>query len=246
MSYPIRPVPVLLAGLALLFAAAAGQAQMPGGNGPPPVSVAKPLVKEIVEWDEFVGRFEAVSAVEIRARVAGYLESVNFRDGALIKENDLLFVIDKRPYQAAVARAQAAVTAAQTRVTFSKADHERVQSLTRSGNAAERTLDERRQQFHQAEADLAGARAALDQARLDLGYTEIRAPISGRIGRRMVTEGNLVRANDTLLTTVVSLDPIHFYFDVDERSFLAYSRTAGARSALGDAKTQVFVGLSDE
>ena len=247
MPAAMSRAPLALAGLAVsLLAASPALAQMPGAGGPPPVTVAKPLVKEIVEWDEFVGRFEAVSSVEIRARVAGYLETSNFREGGLVKEGDLLFVIDKRPYQASVNRAQAAVTSAQTRLTFTKADLERTENLTRTGVAAERTLEERRQQAQQAEADLVGARAALEQARLDLGFTEIRAPLSGRIGRRLVTEGNLVRANDTLLTTVVSLDPIHFYFDVDERSFLAYSRTIGVRTALGEAKTQVFVGLADE
>ncbi len=247
MPLPLNPAPLALASLAvILLATLPAVAQMPGGGAPPPVTVAKPLVKEIVEWDEFVGRFDAVSSVEIRARVAGYLETSNFREGGLVKEGDLLFVIDKRPYQAAVNRAQAAVTSAQTRLTFTKADLERTENLTRTGVAAERTLEERRQQAHQAEADFVGARAALEQARLDLGFTEIRAPLSGRIGRRLVTEGNLVRANDTLLTTVVSIDPIHFYFDVDERSFLAYSRTIGVRTALGEAKTQVFVGLADE
>ena len=247
MPLPLNRAPLALASLAvILLATLPAVAQMPGGGAPPPVTVAKPLVKEIVEWDEFVGRFDAVSSVEIRARVAGYLETSNFREGGLVKEGDLLFVIDKRPYQAAVNRAQAAVTSAQTRLTFTKADLERTENLTRTGVAAERTLEERRQQAHQAEADFVGARAALEQARLDLGFTEIRAPLSGRIGRRLVTEGNLVRANDTLLTTVVSIDPIHFYFDVDERSFLAYSRTIGVRTALGEAKTQVFVGLADE
>lgn len=243
----LNRAPLALVGLVVsLLAAFPAPAQMPGGGGPPPVTVAKPIVKEIVEWDEFVGRFDAVSSVEIRARVAGYLETSNFREGGLVKEGDLLFVIDKRPYQAAVNRAQAAVASAQTKLTFTKADFERTENLTRTGVAAERTLEERRQQAQQAEADLVGARAALEQARLDLGFTEIRAPISGRIGRRLVTEGNLVRANDTLLTTIVSLDPIHFYFDVDERSFLAYSRTIGVRTALGEAKTQVLVGLADE
>jgi multidrug efflux system membrane fusion protein len=243
----IRRAPMALVGLAAVFAATSPVlAQMPGAGGPPPVTVAKPIVKEIVEWDEFVGRFEATNSVEIRARVAGYLEASNFREGALVKENDLLFVIDKRPYQAAYARAQAAVASAQTRTTFTRSDLERTESLTRSGVAAERTLEERRQQSQQAGADLQAARAALEQARLDLEFTEIRAQISGRIGRRMVTEGNLVRANDTLLTTIVSLDPIHFYFEVDERSYLAYSRHVGPRTALGEAKTQVFVGVADE
>jgi len=247
MSALLSRAPLALAGLtALLFVAMPVVAQMPGAGGPPPVTVAKPIVKEIVEWDEFVGRFEAINSVEVRARVAGYLEASNFKEGALVKEGDLLFVIDKRPYQAAYARAQAAVAAAQTRTTFTRSDLERTESLTRSGVAAERTLEERRQQSQQAGADLQAARAALEQARLDLEFTEIRAQISGRIGRRMVTEGNLVRANETLLTTIVSLDPIHFYFEVDERSYLAYSRHLGSRTTLGEARTQVFVGVADE
>lgn len=248
MPSPIRRAPLALAGLAVvLFAAISASAQMPGAGGPPPVSVAKPIVKELVEWDEFVGRFEATQSVEVRARVAGYLESSSFREGALVKEGDLLFVIDKRPYQAAFNRAQAAVTSAQTRTTFTRSDLERTENLTRTGVAAERTLEERRQQAQQADADLVGARAALEQARLDLGYTEIRAQISGRIGRRLVTDGNLVRANETLLTTIVSLDPIHLYFEVDERSYLAYQRQLGQpRTALGEAKTQVFIGIGDE
>lgn len=250
MPSSLNRAPRALAGLIILLSFAhlsrPAYAQMPGAGGPPPVTVAKPIVKEIVEWDEFVGRFEAVNSVEVRARVAGYLEAANFREGGVVKEGDLLFIIDKRPYQAAFNRAQAAVTSAQTKLTFAKSDLERTENLTRTGVAAERTLEERRQQFQQADADIVGARAALEQARLDLGYTEIRAPISGRIGRRLITEGNLVRANDTLLTTLVSLDPIHFYFDVDERSFLAYSKMAGEKIALGDSKTQVFIGLSDE
>lgn len=248
MPSPIRRAPLALAGFAVVvFFAMSASAQMPGAGGPPPVSVAKPIVKEIVEWDEFVGRFEAPQSVEVRARVAGYLETSNFREGALVKEGDLLFVIDKRPYQAAYNRAQAAVTSAQTRATFTRSDLERTENLTRSGVAAERTLEERRQQAQQADADLVGARAALEQARLDLGYTEIRAQITGRVGRRLVTEGNLVRANETLLTTIVSLDPIHLYFEVDERSYLAYQRQLGQpRAALGEAKTQVFVGIGDE
>jgi len=230
---------------ALLLAASPLAAQMPGGP-PPPVSVAKPLVKEIVEWDEFTGRFEAATAVEIRARVPGYLETISFRDGALVREGDPLFVIDKRQYQTAVARAQAALTSLQTKLTFAKSDLDRTTNLAGRGVAAERTVEERRQQFQQAEADLAGARASLDQARLDLGYTDIRAPISGRISRRLVTPGNLVKANDTLLTTIVSLDPIHFYFDVDERAYLAYARIAGAGKSIGEGRMEVFVGVSDE
>ncbi len=220
-----------------------------GPPGPPPVTVAKPVVKEIVEQDEFTGRFEAVDSVDLRARVSGYLEAVKFRDGQIVREGDLLFALDQRPYQAAVARATAAVNAAQTRVDFARGDLERYERLARSGNAPERQLEQARQSFLQAQADIAALRAELETARLNLGYTEIRSPIAGRIGRKLVSEGNLVTADQTLLASVVSTDPIHFYFDIDERSFIAYTRMTadGARPSGRDAGGfEVFAGLLDE
>jgi len=234
--------------LALAFAAATAQAQM-GPGGPPPVTVAKPVVKDIVEQDEFTGRFEAVDQVELRARVAGYLEAVRFRDGQIVREGDLLFVIDKRPYQATLRRAEAAVTAAQTRVDFARGDLERYERLARSGTAPERQLEQARQSFQQAQADIAALRADIETARLNLSFTDIRSPITGRIGRKLVSEGNLVAADQTLLATVVSTDPIHFYFDLDERSYIAYARSAAAggmptgRNGVG---IDVTAGLLDE
>jgi RND family efflux transporter MFP subunit len=212
---------------------------------PPPVTVAKPVVKEVVERDEFTGRFDATAWVEIRARVAGYLDSVEFKDGGMVREGDLLFVIDRRPFQAALAQADATLVSARARLEFAKQELERVERLTRSGNAPERQLDERRQQFLSAQADVNGAQGALTQARLDLGFTEVKAPISGKISRKLVTEGNLIRANETLLTTITALDPIYFYFDVDERSYLAYERMS--RSG-GGSQTgyEIMVALTDE
>ena len=234
--------------LALAVAGGPAQAQM-GPGGPPPVTVAKPVVKDIVEQDEFTGRFEAVDQVELRARVAGYLEAVRFRDGQIVREGDLLFVIDKRPYQATLRRAEAAVTAAQTRVDFARGDLERYERLARSGTAPERQLEQARQTFQQAQADIAALRADLESARLNLGFTEIRSPITGRIGRKLVSEGNLVAADQSLLATVVSTDPIHFYFDIDERSFIAYTRMTadGNRPSGRDVGGfEVFAGLLDE
>lgn len=212
---------------------------------PPPVTVAKPVVKEVVERDEFTGRFDSTAWVDVRARVAGYLDSVEFQDGALVKEGALLFVIDRRPFQAALAQADATLVSARARLEFARQELDRVERLTRSGNAPERQLDERRQQFLSAQADVNGAQAALTQARLDLGFTEVRAPISGKISRKLVTEGNLVRANDTLLTTITAMDPIYFYFDVDERSYLAYQRMS--RNGTGrEIGYEVMVALADE
>jgi RND family efflux transporter MFP subunit len=225
------------------------QAQQ-GPGGPPPVTVAKPVVKEIVEMDEYTGRFDAVGSVEIRARVGGYLESVHFQDGGLVKENDLLFVIDRRPYKAAFEQAEAALAAAQTRFDLAKLELERAERLVRTGAGTEQALDQRRQQFLANQADLAGAKAALEQARLNFEFTEIRAPISGRISRKLVTEGNLISANTTMLTTIVTTDPIYFYFDIDERSFLSYQRLAlrgdGGGNDGGGKNLPVMVMLTDE
>lgn len=241
-----------LIGFALLAAIPAAEVFAQGGPpGPPPVTVAKPVVKPIVEMDEYTGRFDAVGAVEIRARVNGYLEKVHFEDGAVVKQGDLLFTIDRRPYQAALNEARAELRSLQTRLDFARSDYERYQQLAKTGAAPVRTLEERRQGFLQAQADLGAAQAAVETAQLNLDFTEIRAPISGRIGRRLVTQGNLVRENETLLTTIVQYDPIYFYFDIDERSFLAYQRIAkqGGASSMngnGNGGLPVAVQLADE
>lgn len=213
--------------LVLAFLGLETDARAQGGPpGPPPVTVAKPVVKPIVEMDEYTGRFDAVAAVDVRSRVSGYLESVHFTDGGVVKQGDLLFTIDRRTLQAAYNQAQATLNSRQTEFDLAKVEFERYQRLAQTGAAAAAALDQRRQQFLGAQANLAGARAAVESARLSLAFTEIRAPIAGRISRKLVTEGNLVRENETLLTTIVQLDPIHFYFDIDERSFLSYQRIA--------------------
>jgi len=240
--------------LALLVAASlAGcseeAADEAGGAPPPPlVEVAKPLVKTIREDDEFIGRFQAVDRVELRARVDGYLAEVHFTDGQVIGEGDLLFTIDQRPFKSSLAQAEAALNSALAVVEFTRDDLKRAEELVGRGNISQQTVDERRQQYLVAEAQLAAAQAQLENARLDLEYTEIRAPLSGRIDERLVSVGNLVRANDTLLTTIVSQDPIHFYFDIDERSFLAYARDArqtGTALQEGAGALTVVVRLSD-
>ena len=231
----------------VLACSTAAIAQAPP-SAPPAVAVAKPIVKEVVERDDYVGRFEAVDAVEIRARVSGYLQTVSFRDGAIVKLGDPLFTIDKRPYQAALDQAEAAVTSAQARVAFAQSDYERAAALGRTGNITEQLLEQRRNTLETARGDLLGAQAAARTARLNLGFTEIHAPMAGRIGRKLISEGNLVTADQTLLTTIVSLDPIYFYFDVDERSFLAYQRTLqiGTVSDANQNRLPVRVALTDE
>jgi multidrug efflux system membrane fusion protein len=198
-------------------------------SAPPTVTVAKPIVREIVEDDEYVGRFEAVDEVTVRSRVGGYLDAVNFQDGALVKKGDLLFTIDQRPFTAALGQAQAQLAVAETQVSFTEIQFQRAEQLSKSGNIPVATLDDRRREYLAAQAQVDGAKAAVTNAQLNLEFTEIRAPIAGRIDRRWVSAGNLVQADQTLLTAIVSLDPIDFYFDVDERAFLAYARDARSR-----------------
>ena len=213
-------------------------AQAPGGP-PPKVTVAKPVVREIVEQDQYTGRFDAINLVEMRARVTGYLEKINFADGQTVKKGDTLFVIDRRPYKAALEQAQAAVTSAKARQNFSVTDLERAQTLSRSGNISEQVTDQRRQASLTAQADVDSAQAALDNARLNYDFTEVKSPIDGRISRRQVTEGNIVIADQTLLTTIVSLDPIWFSFTVDEKAFLKYQNSLG----IGMGETQAGKGV---
>lgn len=243
----IARLPAAVAAL-LLFGASPALAQGGPPQPPPKVSVAKPVVKDIQEWDDFIGRFEAIDQVDVRARVSGYLDRIHFQDGALVKAGDRLFTIDPRPYRNAAQQAEAAVASAQSRVEFAQGDLERAESLRRTGNIAEQLLDQRRQNFLTARADLNSAQAQLRQGQLDLEFTEIKAPITGRVSRKLVTQGSLVNANDTVLTNIVSLDPIYFYFDVDERSFLAYARlqTGGTRPSTGQQANEVSVATTDQ
>ncbi len=215
---------------------------------PPTVTVAKPITREIVEDDEFIGRFEAVDEVSVRARVGGYLDKVHFRDGSIVKQGDLLFTIDQRPFQAALDEAKARLDVAKTQVDFTEAQFRRAEKLAETGNIPTSTLDDRRREYLAALAEVQGAQATLLRADLDLQFTEIKAPLPGRIDRRLVSVGNLVQADQTALTTIVSLDPINFYFDVDERQFLAYARDARARNASlqeGAGGIDVTIRLSD-
>lgn len=197
----------------------------------PAVTTAKPVVREIVESDSFIGRFEAVDEVDVRSRVGGYLDQVHFRDGAMVKKGDLLFTIDKRPFQAAYDAAKSQVDVATSALEFATMQLERAESLSRSGNLATSVLDDRRREHLAAVARLEGAKAELRTTGLNLEFTEVRAALSGRIDRRRVSAGNLVQVDTTLLTTIVALDPIDFYFDIDERSYLAYARDARQRGA---------------
>ncbi|WP_299738596.1 efflux RND transporter periplasmic adaptor subunit [uncultured Roseobacter sp.] len=237
-----------LAWVGTFFAILIGSAAL-AQQGPPPVTVANPVVKTIVEDDEFVGRFEARAEVIVRARVSGYLQDIHFEDGNIVEKDQLLFTIDQRQFQTAFRQAQAQIDVAQATYDFAQEQLERAQSLVSNGNIAQSVVDERREAYLSAQGAREQARADLELAQLDVEYSQITAPMSGRIDRSQVDPGNLVSANDTVLTSIVSSDPIYFYFDIDERYFLAYARDARARGASlqeGGGGLEVKVSLSDD
>ncbi|MGB7257524.1 MAG: efflux RND transporter periplasmic adaptor subunit [Pseudolabrys sp.] len=222
-----RGLIVGLAAAALL--AGCGERQQQGGAPPPPaVTVAKPVKRTIVDYDEYVGRFVAVDSVEIRARVSGYLDGVHFKDGQIVKQGDLLFTVDKRPFQNTLDQARANLALAKSNATFTKADLDRGQQLVRDKTITDQTFEQRAQAYRNAQASVNANEAAVRQAELDIEFTELRAPVTGRIGDRRVSPGNLVTGgtggNTTLLATIVSTDPIRFEFTFDEASFLRYER----------------------
>ena len=186
-----------------------GQPQQQGGAPPPPpVTVSTPIKRTVFDFDEYVGRFVAVNSVEVRARVSGYLDGLHFKDGQMVKEGDLLFTIDKRPFQNAVAQARANLTQAKSNLAYTESDLKRGQSLVRDKTITEQTFEQRSQAFRNAQASVSANEAAVRQAELDLEFTELRAPINGRIGDRRVSPGNLVTGGNggstTLLATIVS------------------------------------------
>lgn len=210
----------------LCSALSAGAAQAQEASSAPQVSVAKPVVRQVVDNDEFIGRFQASEQVSIRSRVGGYLQSVNFKDGQLVKEGDELVEIDQRPFVTAYQEATAQLAVAQSTLTYTQSEFDRVDTLVKSGSQTVSTLDQRRRELQSAQANLQGSQASVERARLDLTYSKITAPLSGRINRHLISAGNLVQADQTELTTIVAIDPIDFYFDIDERRLLNYAETA--------------------
>ncbi|MGD9541409.1 efflux RND transporter periplasmic adaptor subunit [Methylocystis sp.] len=231
----------------LLFASPVGAR----AAGPiPEVVVSRPLARTIPRWDEYTGRFEALKQVEVRARVSGALEKINFTDGQFVKAGDVLFVIDQRPYQIAVDSAQADLARAQAQAAMSSRDFARAKEMTQGRTITARDVDQRRASNEIAKAQVLSAEAALRNAELNLEWTQVRAPISGRVSDRRVDPGNLVQggqAGATLLTTIVTLDPIHFIFDASEADYIRYARAAERRKdKSGELKNRVSVRLADE
>ena len=233
-------------GIALLSGGCASRADESAG-GPPPaeVSIAPVLQKNVRQWDEFTGRIAAVDSVELRPRVSGYVERVAFQEGQEVEKGDLLFVIDRRPYEAQLAQAQAQLDRARSDAKLAQAQDTRAQALIEARVISREDFESRHAASASGNAAVRAAEAAVQSAQLNLQFTEIRAPISGRAGRALITAGNLAQADDTLLTTVVSLDPMYVYFDTDEQTYLRYNVASdkGNRNAESDP---VRVGLANE
>lgn len=239
---------ILMCGVVLVLALACagckpdqGQAEPPGGPKPPQVLVTPVMERTVEEFEEFSARLAAVEQVEIRARVAGTLESVHFRDGEPVRKDDLLFKIDPRPFAAEVARNAASVASARSQANLARAQLARAEQLLPMRAISEQEADERRAAAQNAGSSLRAAEAALEAARLNLGYTRITAPISGRVSRTSITAGNLVSVNEPVLTTIVSTDPVYAYFEASEAAWLKYGQ-----SAAGDTAPVVRMGLFNE
>lgn len=231
-----------------VLAACGSEAQEHGALAPAQVSVAPVLSRPVAHWDEFTGRIAAVETVELRPRVSGYIESVNFREGQEVKKGDVLFVLDARSYRAELDRAQAELSRARSEAALAGSELGRARKLAAEKLISAELLEQRRAATAQAESGARAAEARVAAARLDLEFTQVRAPIDGLAGRALLTTGNLASPDATVLTTVVSLDPVHVYFEGDEQTYLRYAEAAreaggpGARAA----RNPVRVGLAGE
>jgi RND family efflux transporter MFP subunit len=249
---------LLVAGLAASALAAgcdspgATPQQQKGPAALPSVTVSTPLRRDVVEWDEYTGRFDSIETVEIRARISGYLNEVHFKDGQTVKQGDLLFVIDPRPFERTLEQAQAEMEQANTRVKNASLDVTRGQPLLERRIISEKSFDDRENLVRDAQAQVKVAEAKVKTAELDLSFTRITSPLTGRISRNMSSVGNWISAggtaSSTLLTTIVSQDPIHIYFDVSENNYIKYKRLAerGEGAGAADVGATVEIALPDE
>jgi membrane fusion protein, multidrug efflux system len=239
--------PVLVVVLTLFFGCKPQQVAPP----PPEVSTIQPVVKEVTEWDDFTGRLEPVKSVEVRARVSGWLDSIHFKDGQVVKAGDLLFVIDPRPYEAEAERARAELKRAEAQRNLAQQNLQRAEKLMQGSTIAAEQYDARRNEYEIAAANVLEAQAAAKAAELNLQFTQVKAPIDGRISRRFADEGNFITggsAESTLLTTIVPFNPLYATFDADERLVLKYTRLdlSGQRKSSRDAPNPVRIALADE
>lgn len=250
MSFCRNPRGLLPLG-ALFLSLTAGIAHAQGGPPTPKVVAAKPLARQVTRWDEYTGRFEPRESVDIRPRVSGFIDKVHFSDGQMVKKGDLLFSIDPRPYRLALESAQADVARARAAVVLALADYERGEQLVASRTVPVKDLEQRKANLDTARAQTVTADATVRSAELNLEWTQVTAPIDGRISDRKIDAGNLISGGQgeaTLLTTIVRLDPIYFVFEASEADYLRYSRQAasGTRQSSRDVRTPVEVALADE
>jgi multidrug efflux system membrane fusion protein len=248
MAIVVRPPAAVLLATALVVLAGCGQGQKQGSGPAPNVTVARPVERTVIDQDEYVGRFVAVDSVEVRSRVSGYLAEIQFTDGQTVKKGDLLFVIDHRPFQIALDQMRANLAQARANLAYTEADLARGEELVHNKTITAQTYDQRTQAKSVAQASVTAQEAMVHQAELDLNeYSELRAPIDGRIGDRRVSVGNLVTggngSNTTLLATIVSVDPIRFEFTFDEASYLRYQRFAGTNTQMANGQGGVAVAL---
>lgn len=239
-----------IATIVLTLATGCGSDADPAAGQAPPAAVnaAEVVSRPITEWDEFTGRIQAVNTVSVQPRVSGYIDAVHFDEGAIVKAGDLLFTIDDREFRATVAQREADLARATTRRELAEQDLARADKLAAARAVSAEELDQRRGEVRQAEADQRSARAALDSAELNLSFTRITAPIDGRVGEALIRSGNLVSPAQSVLTTLVSIDPIHVVFEGDERIYLKYQAQArsGERPSSRDVRNPVHVGLASD
>jgi membrane fusion protein, multidrug efflux system len=248
------PLRDLMPAILLLALALGGCDQKPAAQAaaaPPPVTVSEPVRRTVTDWDEFTGRFDAVEEVQVRARVGGFVMGVEFRDGAIVNAGDLLYLIDSRPFEAVAEQADGQLSDARAKAELAKRELDRALTLQQSQNVADSTVDQRRQALQAAKAAQMVAEGLLKAAQLNIEFTHVLAPIGGRVSRHLVSVGNLVQGSEggsTLLTSIVSLDPIYIYFDLDEATYLKYNRLwfEGKRPSSRDHPNPVEVTLSGE
>src|SRR5438445_9787689 len=242
----------MVLGFCLILSGCAKAPAEATGTAPIPVTVSYPLAREITDYVDFTARTAAVDSVEVRAHVWGYLDKVNFKEGAMVKKGDVLFELDPRPYQATLNQAKAKVAQDQAQLTYDEAEYQRNLKLAGTGAVSRSDLDKTSAARSVDIANIAADKAVVAMRQLDLEYTKVIAPVSGRVSRYVVTVGNLIQSGDqgggTVLTTIVSVDPMYAYFDVDERTVLRVRqliREGKAKSAR-DAELTVWLGIANE
>ena len=245
----LRPLIVLLA---VTLSGCGDKAPQQAAAGPLPVTVAQPTKRTVTDWDEFTGRFEAVEEVQVRARVGGFVTSVEFRDGAFVNTGDLLYVIDSRPFEAVAEQADGQLSDARAKAELARRELDRALTLNKTQAVSDSIVDQRRQALQAAKAAQMQAEGLLKAAQLNIEFTHVVAPIGGRVSRHLVSVGNLVQGSDnasgTLLTSIVSLDPIYIYFDMDEATYLKNNRLyfEGKRPSSRENPNPVQVSLTGE